>query len=210
LIQRLGGVDLIIFDNIMALILGSMKEEEPWQQILPWVRSLTGRNIGQIWGHHTGHDEGRSYGTKTREWQLDTVIELEAAHRDDTDVSFKLEFTKARERAPGTRADFQTVRIALVDYQWHHEAPAGQRPGRLSPLAKKFLEALRNVLAGGTSSRMQGRPAATKKEWKAECERMGLLDPDKPNSARALFSKNRRKLVAAERIACDGDFTWLL
>jgi hypothetical protein len=37
-IEGLGGVDFIIFDNIQALLLGDMKDEEPWQQTLPWIR----------------------------------------------------------------------------------------------------------------------------------------------------------------------------
>ena len=36
-------------------------------------------------------------------------------------------------------------------------------------------------------------------------------DPkQKPDSARAMFSRYRRELVAAARIACDGDLTWLI
>ena len=31
------------------------------------------RSIGQMWFHHTGHDESKSYGSKAREWQMDTV-----------------------------------------------------------------------------------------------------------------------------------------
>jgi hypothetical protein len=61
-IARLGGVDFIIFDNIMSLISGDMKEEESWRQTLPWIRRLTRRSIGQMWLHHTGHDESHSYG----------------------------------------------------------------------------------------------------------------------------------------------------
>ena len=76
----------------MSLIAGDMKDEEPWQQTLPWVRWLTRQAVGQIWVHHTGHDETRSYGTKTREWQMDTVIHLDAVKRDETDISFCLQF----------------------------------------------------------------------------------------------------------------------
>ncbi len=36
-IKRIGGVDLIVFDNIMCLIAGDMKDEEGWRQTLPWV-----------------------------------------------------------------------------------------------------------------------------------------------------------------------------
>lgn len=64
-IQELGGFDLAIFDNVQALLAGNMKDEEPWAEVLPWVKKLTRRRVGQIWFHHTGHNEGQSYGTKT-------------------------------------------------------------------------------------------------------------------------------------------------
>jgi hypothetical protein len=101
-IARIGNLDLMLFDNIMSLIGGDMKDEESWRQTLPWQHSLTKRKIGQMWIHHTGHDETKSYGTKTREWQMDTVVFMEEAKRDDTDVSFTLSFRKARERTPET------------------------------------------------------------------------------------------------------------
>src|SRR4029079_14708716 len=106
-IALIGGADLIIFDNIQCLLLGDMKEEQPWQQTLPWVRGLTNRRIGQIWAHHTGHDESRSYGTKTVYCQLDTVVLLQKEEGDSADMRFRLEFTKARERAPDNRANFE-------------------------------------------------------------------------------------------------------
>jgi hypothetical protein len=48
-IAAIGGADLLILDNVQALLSGDMKEEEPWQQTLPWIRDLTRRGIGQIW-----------------------------------------------------------------------------------------------------------------------------------------------------------------
>jgi hypothetical protein len=124
-VTRIGGVDLIVFDNCMCLITGDQREEEGWSQVMPWIRKLTARSIGQIWVHHTGHDESRSYGTKTREWQLDTVAHMTEVPRPDTDVSFALEFKKARERTPATRKDFETVRVALVKDQWTVEHGGG-------------------------------------------------------------------------------------
>jgi RecA-family ATPase len=62
-IEGIGALDLIMFDNIMCLIAGDMKDEEGWRQTLPWVRSLTRRSIGQIWLHHTGHVETKGYVT---------------------------------------------------------------------------------------------------------------------------------------------------
>ena len=117
-IDKLGGIDVVIFDNIQALLGGDMKDEEPWQQTLPWVRSLTRRNIGQIWAHHTGHDQTHGYGTKTREWQLDTVALMERVEDPEADIAFKLTFTKARERAPNNRADFEPTVITLTHDTW--------------------------------------------------------------------------------------------
>jgi hypothetical protein len=211
LVAHLGGVDLIIFDSVMCLTAGDMKDEESWSQTLPWVRKLTRASIGQVWIHHTGHDETRSYGTKTREWQLDLVAFLEAVERADTDVSFCLRFTKARERTPDTRADFQDVRVALVLDQWQHDAKQTQRSNKVSPLGLKFLAALNDALSGDTATKVNGRAAVGQAEWWAECVRAGLIDPDaKPTSARTLYYKYRRELIGANRIACAGDLQWTL
>jgi hypothetical protein len=212
LIRRLGGIDLIIFDNIMSLISGDMKDEEPWQQTLPWVRWLTRQAVGQIWIHHTGHDETRSYGTKTREWQMDTVIHLDVVKRDETDISFCLQFKKARERTPATRFDFQDVKIALIDDRWEYELTDTRRPGKVPPQTEKALDALMNVLAGDQVVMLPGsRRAAHPDHWAAECNARGLIDiKRKEKSATTIFNRFRRELVAANRIACDGDLQWLL
>ena len=216
IIEEVGGIDLVVFDNVMSLIAGSMIEEEPWAEVMPFVRSLTQRQIGQIWIHHTGHDEGRSYGTKTREWQLDTVAMLEEVRRPDTDVSFKVSFRKARERTPETRYDFQDVEVALVGDQWVFKPSDGAiRPvvaKKISPNAQKFLAALTNAIASDSVVALSGgRRAATVDVWKAECARAGLIDPEaKGANARSLISKYRRELVSADRVACEGDYTWLL
>jgi hypothetical protein len=213
IIADMGGCDFVIFDNVMSLIAGSMVDEEAWSQTLPWVKSLTKRGIGQLWVHHTGHDESKGYGTKTREWQMDVVIHLAKAERADTDVSFKLEFRKARERRPDNRADFQEVNISLVNDQWACDAASGSSRTKVSPMAMKLLEALLNVVGGGETSkskRLHGCHAVHSDDWKAECELLGLLDPKGPkNSQRALFSKYRRELVAANKIACEGEYAWL-
>jgi len=205
LIKQIGGVDFVVFDAVMCLTTGDMKDGEPWAQTMPWVRSLTKRNIGQLWLHHTGHDTTRSYGDKTKEWQLDTVLHMEAVENAETDVSFSLEFRKARERTPTTRADFQTTRIELVGDAWRSNATATASKGHVSPLGLKFLSALQNVLAGGSTPR-NGRPSTTLDLWRGECKRMGLVDPAKQ---RTLFDKYRRELIAENYVVCDNDFAWL-
>lgn len=205
LIKKLGGIDLVIADNIMCLTVGDMKDPEPWQQTIPWALSLTKRAIGQIWIHHTGHDETRSYGDKTREWQMDTVIHCDAVRRDETDVSFSMSFKKARERTPATRFDFQEVKITLVDDRWTHEITNARLPGKVSPQTQKALDALINVLAGDEVVMMGSRRTAHRDQWMSECNARGLVDVKRNGkSAITIFNRFRRELVAANRIACEG------
>jgi hypothetical protein len=204
-ITLMGGVDLIVFDNVMSLIGGDMRDEESWRQTLPWLKTLTKRNIGQVWIHHTGHDETRSYGTKTREWQMDTTIFLERVERLDTDVSFALTFDKARERTPETRADFADLQIALVDDVWTYSGATVTTKRNPSPTGQKFLEAFFNCV----TVMHNGRGCVTNEAWRAECVRLGLIDRGaKPDVARALFSRHRRELVACNLVACDDDWSW--
>jgi AAA domain len=208
-IDRVGGIDLIVPDNVMSLIEGSMKDEEAWQQTLPFVHSLTARNIGQLWIHHTGYDTSHGYGTKTREWQMDTVLIGTAANRADTDVSFTIEFPKARERTPETRRDFDPVTIALVNDEWISSIPkVGAQPP--SPTGAKFLAALVDVFAGSDLVPFQGWKAVKIDHWRLECERMGLIEKDRPNVARALFSRYRIELITRNHIACNNDLVWII
>ena len=206
--------DFIVFNSIMCLLAGDMKEGKSWSAVMPWVRSLTRRRVGQLWLHHTGHDESRSYGDKTKEWQLDTVMHMEAIEREDTDLCFDLEFRKARERTPATRADFQRARVALVDDQWTVEAPAIAGPTHVSPLGLRFLAALHNALAGEVVESRHECRAVSLDLWRAECVATGLLEiePGKPipPTARSLFSKHRRELIVANHIACDATHAWMI
>lgn len=210
-IKAFGGVDLIVFDSVMSLIAGDMKDEEPWQQTLPWIKRLTGRSIGQIWVHHTGHNESYSYGTKTREWQLDTVVLLESADRPGADIAFTLKFTKARERAPHNRGDFEPAVVTLKGDHWLSDRVSAPKALKSpSPKAKAFHDALIDALGAGGAVRTQsaGLPSVTVKAWKAECRRKGLLDPTKQKSESALFSKYRRELVALKWAICNAEYVW--
>jgi hypothetical protein len=212
LIADLGSVDLIVFDNIMCLTAGDQKDTLPWLQTLLWVKSLTARSIGQIWIHHAGLDASRGYGDSSREWQMDTVAHLDAVKRDDTDVSFMLSFArKARERTPANRFDFQDVKIALVNDRWEYEPTVAMRPDPVRPAVLKALEALTNVIGSDQAVTLSGnRRAAHRDHWATECDARGLIDlKGKAVSARTLMNTFRRELVAANRIACDGDMQWL-
>ena len=191
-IAKIRQLDFVIFDSVMRLTIGDMKEEAPWNQTMPWIRSLTQRNIGQMWVNHTGHDETRQYGTKTREWQMDIVLFQEPVKREGTDVSFNLEFRKARERTPATRSDFRSVRVALIGDVWEYREsdPKPRKPP--SPTALKFLDALNNALVDN-SHVVTGHKAVNSDVWKNECVRLGLIDKQgKPDQARVIFQISPR------------------
>jgi hypothetical protein len=207
-IKTKGGVDLAIFDNIMALTTGDMKDEESWQQTLPLVTQLTVQEVGQIWVHHTGYNKEHGYGTSTREWRMDTVMLCAEQQRPDTDVSFSLNFTKARERTPETRRDFEEITIALLNDEWTYSG-APQKQKKPSPRARKFLDALQNAFVDAEKHRFQTWQAIKISAWQAECARIGLIDLDaNRQSARSQMSKYKLELIAFNCIACNDDLVW--
>lgn len=206
-----GGIDLAIFDNIQSLTISPLKEEEGWRLVSPWTRELTRRKIGQIWFHHTGHDESRSYGDKQREWQMDTVALMERIERPEADVAFRLAFPKCRQRTPDNRTDYEPAIITLQDDKWTSERGSGRKVVKPpAPLARKFYDAMIDAVVAYGAPRPQAgsRPCVTKQEWEAECTRLGLIDANAADSRRALMSKNRRELIAPNWLACNGDYVW--
>jgi hypothetical protein len=214
--QRIGSVDLIIFDNIMSLLPGEQKDEESWRLTVPWIQSLTKRRIGQIWVHHTGHKEDHSYGTKTREWLLDAVILMTRLTDANVDIAFTLEFTKARGRKPDNRDDFDPVKVRLANDKWRFDLVAGKprkEKARLEPKEEKALDVLLDVVKAHGVARPQsgGECSVTTQQWMDECFRVGMLDIKKEQkNERSRFSNWRTGLVAKGRITCEGDFSWPL
>jgi len=214
LIDQIGGVDLVEFDNMQALLTGSLKEDITWAPVLPWTRHLTARRTGQLWLHHTGHDATKGYGDKSREWQFDTVGLLKAPEVPAPGrlIGFDLEFSKARERGPENRADFEPASIWLDDdNQWRSSASPSKPRRTPSPKARTFFDALRDALAKHGTRRPESahRPSATMQEWKEECSRRGLIDTAQAdNKQRALLSKYRLELIACDWMACNGDLAW--
>jgi hypothetical protein len=148
-----GPFDLIIFDNIQSLTGGEMKEEDSWRLMQPWVRSLTRLSIGQMWFHHTGHDEGKGYGTNTREWQMDVVALMERVEDATADLAFSLKFTKARERRRENREQFEPIVLKLKDGAWECEAGATpDRRERDKPNHRTMLGLLQDAMPGGLTT----------------------------------------------------------
>lgn len=146
LVEYIGGADFIIFDNVMSLTAGDLKEPQAWSPVTRWIKTLTGRHIGCLWISHTGYDGTRTYGDNTREWQMDVVM---IAEGDDTSdhLSFTLKFTKARQRTPDNRDDFEPVTLSLIDDQWSATAaPRGGGKRKMPQHASVARETLQEAI----------------------------------------------------------------
>jgi DNA polymerase III delta prime subunit len=109
--------DVIVFDSIMCLLAGDMKEEDSWEPVKILMKWLTNNRIAQIWVHHTGHDAGKSYGSNTREWELDTVLRLDRPP-DGANNGFILNFTKNRLRTHANADEFNLAHCKLGIDGW--------------------------------------------------------------------------------------------
>jgi hypothetical protein len=213
-ISNLGGVDFVVFDNIQALLTHDDSfGAESWEQALPWVRDLTRRCIGQTWAHHTGQDETRGYGSKTREWQLDTVALMEQIERPGADIAFSLKFTKARERAPENRADFDAAAITLANDEWSSERGGGVS-GKL-PARERVLELLADeIVRNGTIPSATARippnvPCITEDVWRARCAAGCISEGDEEATARA-FRRSAKALLDTGRIGKHKPWVWIV
>ena len=211
-IDAYGGFDFIFFDNIQALLLGDMKDEDAWRATLPWVRRLTNRGIGQVWGHHTGIDKTRGYGTSTREWQMDAVILLSAVEGPDTDLSFTLEFLKARERSPHNRANFETSTVVLMDDEWvsqlSERARAGVRDRAFDLLADAM--ARWGVIPGPVVDDIPAAtPCVTEEQWYERYLAGSISDAD-PKTARRGFKRAAQQLVDRGLVGIRHPWVWII
>jgi hypothetical protein len=217
LIQSIGGVDVVILDNVMSLIAGDQKDEIPWSDALELVQSLTARRIGQIWLDHTGHDSSRQYGSSTKAWRFDAVGVMTPLADDQVgrgEVAFTLSFDhpgKARRRTPDNWADFETSTIRLKDDCWTSEVANGGKGvalGKVPPARQPFYDAL--IAAIGKSAVGAGR--TTLATWELECLRRGLIEhpADQENYKQRdirfrAYRKAKSDLLAARWIAVEDD-----
>lgn len=204
--ERMGGkVDLIIFDNLASLVEGDLVSGAAWKAMMPWVRNLTERCVGQVWIHHAGHNTKRFYGSDTTSWHIDAVMHLNHVEREGIDVSFELNFDeKARDRTPDNRDQFARAKVALVNDAWQVEGVAIAMPKKrmqLTPMEKKFFDVL-----GATGD------VVTIEAWVKALIAANLLnaasaagDGKITNSSRKLLSRHRKALVAKGWITEDED-----
>lgn len=208
LIQTVGPIDLVIFDNVMSLITGDQKDEVPWSETLGLVSWLTSQRIGQIWLDHTGHNTDRQYGSATKAWRMDAVGLMAPLEGDTSDdLAFTLSFEhpgKARRRTPDNRQDFSTRILRLQGGLWTSE-PVGrrvERPVKLRGRAERFYEALIRALDGHGRASVAG--------WINECIGASLIQRAEANESRAAsksrmgdFYRSKSELLHAKWIVID-------
>jgi len=122
--------DFIIFDNLGSLSIGSLQDEEAWKPIVPLMFGLTAQRIGQLWITHTGHDRTRDYSLKMKSWHMDTVMLATKVDRPGADITFDLQFIKARQRKPSNREDYETATFILENDEWSSS---------VTPITKKVI-----------------------------------------------------------------------
>ncbi len=212
--------DVIIFDNVQALLAGVQKEEETWIPVLPLVQWLTKQHIGQLWIDHTGHNADRQYGTAVKAWRFDVVgvlAPLPEGERDPHETAFTLSFDhpgKARRRTPENWAEFASHIIRLREGKWTGEpvdseaATRKRLRGKVKPSVQLFHDALLSAIAAAATGRGQTAMFA----WETECIRKGLLDPVESGDDATIRARKRAKfrtaksdLLAARMIGINGE-----
>ncbi len=145
-----------------------------WEPVKGLIRQISSRRIAQIWLHHTGHDATKGYGTKTREWEMDTVVRLTKANDDPDDNSVVIDFTKARLRTPKNYKQFAARTIRMTEDGWVSEGAASvSRSGKdddVEIIKREFLNSyerlartwsrLEDLTARGRCARSSSAPFA--------------------------------------------------
>ena len=210
--------DAIFFDSIMSLLVGNMSDEESWAPLKPLIRRLSAQRIAQVWLHHTGHDTSKGYGTKTREWELDTVLALTPASDDGTTIL--ADFTKARLRTPATRDQFKARNLTRGPDGWGSidaeiSRGAGSRPTEVAQIRKAILDAY-DRLADGVNLEPGFDGKAVRKvdvdSVRDEVKSRGYLDTGErgqlTSTARSLFRRAKNHLLSQEQVIEGDGLIW--
>lgn len=213
------GAELVVFDNLMTLVTGSLKDDETWKLVLPLAKQLSGRRVAQIWVHHTGHDASRFYGSRTIIWQMTAALHLEKVADLDAAIGFKLSFQKARGRRAETLSEYKDSTITFDGNEWDVTGQAPRNPLR-GAIEQQFFDALVVAIdAHGdqlpNTTDYPRRRGLHVDRWKDECRRRGLLDPKSQaeqrskDAERAYFNKYKNKLFERNVARQRDQWVWL-
>jgi hypothetical protein len=204
--------DLIVFDSIMCLLIGSMSEEATWMPVRPFVRWLSAQRIAQIWLHHA-NDLGKSFGDKTREWEMEAVVKLSKAEGDETAILF--EFVKARLRTPKTAAQFLPIVIHPGDWEFEGAAKIPRKRNEAEAVADALLNALDRLAEGAAKAPgFDGKLVSKVKVSgiRDELKKRGFLEKNETgcltDTGRSHFRRAKTSLLSAGKILENEDLIW--
>jgi RecA-family ATPase len=207
---------VIIFDSIMCLLQGPLTDEETWAPIKPLVRQISARRIGQIWLHHTGHDTSKGYGTKTMQWEMDTVAGLfKVEDAAPTDTVMRLEFQKARLRNPANASEFKAGILRLGESEWTRGDAAAQSDKEMTEqknMQRAIVQAFSRLTdeVGIKTEGFDGKTVikVSVEALREELKKRGFLTLDDKGridaQSRTLFSRAKRALLREMFIELDG------
>jgi hypothetical protein len=143
-------------------------------------------------------ETAKSYGSKAREWQMDTVILMKRESANEAaDIQFSIEFTKARERTPRNRSDFDEVTISLRDDRWH-----SAHIERMSKDAGDALRTLETLILGQVQPGSCGDKMVPREEWR---RRTYEKWPNKADEAKKkAFQRANASLAKGRKLAVNG------
>lgn len=204
--------DLIIFDSVMCLLIGSMSEEATWMPVRPFVRWLSAQRIAQVWLHHA-NDIGKSFGDKTREWEMEAVVKLSKVQGDETAILW--EFVKARLRTPKTAAQFLPIVIRPDYWEFEGAAKSAGKRNEAEAVADAFLNALDRLADGVTKTPgFDGNPVSKVKvdNIRGELKKRGFLEKNEKgqlsSTGKSHFRRAKTALLSAGKIFEDEDLVW--
>jgi hypothetical protein len=168
--------------------------------------------------HHTGHDTSKGYGTKTREWELDTVLALTPA--GDDGATIHADFTKARLRYPDNREQFKARNLTRSPEGWSAvDADVSRKPGsrgtEAAQVQKAILQAYDHLADGlPTDTGFNGTPVrkVDADSIRDEVKSRGYLDVGEKgvltSNARSIFRRAKSSLLSTEVLMEDDGLIW--
>jgi len=203
--------DLLIGDSLMCLLVGPLSDEETWAPMKSLVRQLSARRIAQVWLHHTGHDTSRGFGTKTMQWEMDTVAMLS---RDGDDGPLTFEFTKARLRTPQTAGLFRPQSIVRGADGWTSQPGIGGKAKAMTDRERKkrwFGQAYSDLASVTEPEMGTGRRFVRLDDIRERMVQCGFLARENgkiSGAERNAFYRAKEDLIATTHFAADDVHFW--
>jgi hypothetical protein len=139
------------------------------------------------------------------------VILLERIERPGTDIAFKWTFTKARERTPENRADFEPAIIVLADDQWLSERGGDARKaqtgeGRALELLKEAITR-EGIIPKANSHIPPDTQCINEDTWR-RYHKAGCISENSPDAERKAFKRATDKLVG-KKVGKWNEWVWV-